>query len=197
MHSLPSLQIRLVEPCVAGVKQKLYETRWVSIPSDGRRKAFERHMAFKAVVMDGLGRVHSEVGGFRRGLPSSIHASRMTLQDIADNNTDGRVVRTMDGCTGCCTSCEVWTVIPNSAAHRNVFLFLTFNSKVKVRCMRHGYPPLGLRAHDRLEPSPQMADVMQFESLTEYLVIVLFWRSLEHPGASPSPTALRRDRNKY
>ena len=34
-------------------------------------------------------------------------------------------------------------------------------------------PAMGLRAYDRLEPSPQMADVMQFERLIEFLVIVL------------------------
>lgn len=47
--------------------------------------------------------------------------------------------------------------------------------------MRHGYPPLGLSANDRLESSPQMADVLQFECLIEFPVIVLFWGSPEHP----------------
>ena len=40
---------------------------------------------------------------------------------------------------------------------------------------------MGTRANDRLELSPQMADVMQFEILIEFPVIVLFWRSLERP----------------
>ena len=40
---------------------------------------------------------------------------------------------------------------------------------------------MGTRANDRLELSHQMADVMQFEILIEFPVIVLFWRSLERP----------------
>ena len=40
---------------------------------------------------------------------------------------------------------------------------------------------MGLRANDRWEPSPQMADVMQLERLIELPVIVLIWRSPEHP----------------
>ena len=90
------------------------------------------------------------------------------------------VGQTLDDYTNCCASGEVWTVVPNSAAHRDIHLLLTFNSKVKGRCVRHGYPPLGLRASDRLESKPNMADVMRLERLIELLVIVLFWRSPEH-----------------
>ena len=40
--------------------------------------------------------------------------------------------------------------------------------------MRHGHPPPGLRANDRLDPLPQMADVTQLESAIEVPVIVLW-----------------------
>ena len=72
-------------------------------------------------------------------------------------------------------------MIPRSAALRDIVLLLTFKSKVKGRCVRQEYPPFDLRANDRLEPSRQMAGVMQFERLIEFLYIVLFWRCLEHP----------------
>ena len=51
----------------------------------------------------------------------------------------------------------------------------------KGRCMKHGHAPWGLRANDRLEPSPRVADVMQFGRLMAFLVIALCWRSPEHP----------------
>ena len=64
LHSLPSTQIRLMEPCVAGVRQKSYvQTRWVSM--DPQRQ------------------------------PTSF-AVNLTLQDMADNKTDGWVDRTKD-----------------------------------------------------------------------------------------------------
>ena len=56
VHPLPTLQIRLVEPFVVGVRQKNPTSRhdgspW--IPSDDKRKALSgTDMAFKAVVMD-------------------------------------------------------------------------------------------------------------------------------------------------
>ena len=65
-------------------------------------------------ISTGIGPSLLRGGGFRRVLPSTIHASRttFTLQ-----------VGTLDDHTNCCASCDVWTVIPTSAAHRDILLF--------------------------------------------------------------------------
>ena len=120
----------------------------------------------------------------RWGVSDVVFQTPSTLRvqlDTADNKTDAWAGRTMHDHTNCCASCEFWTVLPNSAAHQDTLLLLTFTSKVEERRTRHGYPPLGLRANDRLEPSPQMVDVMQFECLIELLVILLFWSSPVRP----------------
>ena len=67
VHSLPSVQIRLVEPCVAGVRQKpCVQTRWVSMdPQRGPTQSSERHrhgvQGHRHGYPRGLGRDCSEV----------------------------------------------------------------------------------------------------------------------------------------
>ena len=110
-------------------------------------------------------------GGFRRVLPSTIHASRTTFALQIGH----------------------WTITQTAARHamsgplfrlllhiETSFCF-DVQQQGKGRCMKHGHAPWGLRANDRLEPSPRVADVMQFGRLMAFLVIVLCWKSPEHP----------------
>ena len=105
------------------------------ITSDDQRKALSgTDMASKTFVMDIQG-VSAEFAlrwGFTRW--SSKHHPRfaysVTLQDIADNKTDGWVGRTLDDYTNCCASCEVWTLF-RILLHRDILFLLTFNGKVK------------------------------------------------------------------
>ena len=70
VHSLPSLQIRLVELCVAGVRQQSnVDTRWVSMDPQRRpTQSVQRH---------------------RHGVQGRSHGYPWGLGDIADNKTDG------------------------------------------------------------------------------------------------------------
>ena len=165
--------------CVAGVRQKPnVQTRWVSMDPQRRpTQSIERHRhGVQGRHPRGLCRVCSEVE-----FPDVVFQAPSI--DIADNKTDKWAGRTMDDYTYCCPSCEVWTVFPNSAANRDILLLLTFNSKVKGRCIKH--------------LSPQMADVMQFERLIEFPVVVLFWRSSEHPVVRRRHPLFSADRNKH
>ena len=67
-----------------------------------------------------LCRVFSGVGFFPTWFSKQhpCFACNLTLQDIADNKTDGWVGRTVDDDTNCCASCEV-------AAHQDILLLLT------------------------------------------------------------------------
>ena len=55
------------------------------------------------------------------------------------------------------------------------------------RCLTRGAPHLGLEEKDRLEPSPSLADVGLFETISVFPARVVFWRQ--------RPTALSLHRN--
>ena len=85
------------------------------IPSDDQRKAESgTDMAFKAVVMDIQG---------DWAVPMVGWVGQWTTR---------------------CASCEIWTVNPNSAAHRDILLFLTFNIKCERAVYATWAPATGL-----------------------------------------------------
>ena len=157
----------VLEPCVAGVTAKTPTSRYDLspwIPSDDQRKALSgTDMAFKAVIKDMQWdwAEFAQTWGFRCGLPSNL-----TLPDIADSKTDGWVGRTMDDNTNGCTSCEVWTVVPNAAAHRDMTFVVDVQQQSEWAMYATWVPAIGpcvqttACANDRLEPSLQMAHVM-------------------------------------
>ena len=141
------------QPCVAGVMQKPHvQIRWVSMDPQRRpTQRIDRHrhgvQGSRHGNTTGLGRVCSEVG-VSDVVFQNTSVLRVQLDTAGHRRQQDRgwVGRTMGDYTNICASCEVWTVIPNSVALRDILLLLTFNSKVKRRCMKHGYPPRGLRA---------------------------------------------------
>jgi hypothetical protein len=79
-----------------------------------------------------------------------------------------------------CRACELF-IEPSVAdiAAMTPLLFYDRRSKgSRGRALRRNYPPLGLRAGDRLEPSFAMPDIAKFEQLPPYTRITI-WRKSE------------------
>jgi len=78
-----------------------------------------------------------------------------------------------------CNVCEVVVTIASHAELRIVRSHLRFDRRQSGghgRCITTTLPQFGLCVGDRLEPTPQLADVSNFDLLVTFPVNVIFWR---------------------
>ena len=82
-----------------------------------------------------------------------------------------------------CALCEIPVVLTKE--DRDAILScLVYSRKGKFRgrCMARAIPRLGLEEGDQLQPSSNLPDIAQFETLSQFPLTVLFWR--QHERAS-------------
>ena len=90
---------------------------------------------------------------------------------------------TLQPYSAACTACEMWVKIPDAATHRELKAALAYDKSTgggnkkdaRGRALLIDVPGLGLKAGDRLEPSPTLVDVAEFDRLPVGTP-VLFWR---------------------
>ena len=101
---------------------------------------------------------------FRGASPRGLPWPEVTNQDYHD----------------ACTACEFWRLL-TAQQHRAIRALLFYDKSEKGqkgRCLLSDVPALNLLQGDRLEPHAGMADIgAGFDTVTEFPVQVLFWRS--------------------
>ena len=78
-----------------------------------------------------------------------------------------------------CSACEIWIFIDSWALRTSIRFALLDDSTRKGRVLKTTCPLIlkaGLKLYDRLEPSPQLSDVYDFEKKTVPF-LALFWRT--------------------
>ena len=80
-----------------------------------------------------------------------------------------------------CREAEKWVVIPDKASHRTIRFALEDHKKKKgrVRTRRIDLVGTSLLKGDRLEPSSSLVDTSDFDALSTFPTLVLFWRAPE------------------
>lgn len=87
-------------------------------------------------------------------------------------------LKDMDTWEAACARCEIrvrFQTMEQLAAVRNALHYDKRSSGSKGRCLTANFPALGLKAGDRVEPTPELRDVADFDSLVAPCA-VLFWR---------------------
>ena len=148
---------------------------------DGRQLSdSDTVLGFRGVIVD----VDGDWMEFshRMGLPTWASKQNpcilcnLTLDEMdrGDTNFKERSVEEYDKQ---CSSCEKWVVIPNAEVHAFVKASLVLNNKYKGLALNKQVPSLKLIVGDRLEPSPKLRNTKDFDTVSKFPYLVLFWRA--------------------
>ena len=79
-----------------------------------------------------------------------------------------------------CQLCERWVVIETTAMHAHILGVLRYDKRAygfHGRALCNNIPSLGMLIGDRLEPSPSLLDIAEFDLISRFPCEVLFWRT--------------------
>lgn len=80
-----------------------------------------------------------------------------------------------------CERCEIRVTV-TASNHAQIVALLQYDKRrtgPRGRALAAALPGLGLRQHDRLEPTAELPDVAAFDELVDFPIVVVFWRRSE------------------